>query len=202
MIDNIKWIFDGIGTNLLTLLVTIFIVGSASGIAYKINNKKNIKQISYGSGDNIAGDKIINNINKFSDNQSLYASTKPGDYNENLNLDNTAILSLAPPYDNDSVTLDLVINTKFSVENPEFNKNYKNDKDFSAVFPNESHDSVEIKDFNSYDFKNSITFDRFENRTHIIDMGKRKFEITLSEIVDKSTKNEQLIQYLFRIIEQ
>jgi len=66
---------------------------------------KNLNQIHTGTGDNVAGNKIVNERKLFSDSQFIRILPPSMGGNTTLNLDNVATLISHVPYSNSNVTL-------------------------------------------------------------------------------------------------
>ena len=82
------WVI-GIGTAVIAGLILYFFG----------TNLPIMKQNHTGTGDNVAGNKYTYENKKFSETQVIQISNEPGDYNEELNLDNLAKLKLVDPFD-------------------------------------------------------------------------------------------------------
>lgn len=60
--ENISWIFDGIGTSIVMLIIGVIIGGGIGGrIGYKIGIKKSVKQKQVVKSKQVAGDNTTQN---------------------------------------------------------------------------------------------------------------------------------------------
>jgi hypothetical protein len=162
--------------------------------------EKNINQTHYGSGDNIAGDKITQEMQKYSKTQIVQISSSPGNYNEYLNLNNIAWMSHVDCADLNSIDMILLESALLRVENPTTNREYKIDDNYSVTFPNTDSFNIKNATIGTMGSK-KFTFDRFNQKTQIIEIEGKKFVVTLQNILDKSNREQKLIEYIFGITE-
>jgi hypothetical protein len=113
---------------------------------------------------------------KSSSRQIVQLSQQPGDYNETINLDNTAILALGDPADTESVTMLLQSEAPRAITNPKFGQKYRSGKETVVLSPSD-RGKTEITDLKIQAFSAQFHFDTSANRVHLIRVGDREFRV-------------------------
>ncbi|MCF7835894.1 MAG: hypothetical protein K9M15_02115 [Candidatus Marinimicrobia bacterium] len=173
----------------ITILETIFGISILGGITLLKTDKlnlfeNNVEQTHYGTGDNIAGNKIVQQ-KLFSDTQfvKLWPSSLGGV--DRLNIDNIGTLKASAPYNENSITMYLNVTP---LELP----------------PLKVEGRFETQDAQIYRHTDSqkYVFDTQQNKSHKIVLENRIFIVTLNKI--KRVELEKVsyaIEYEFGISE-
>src|SRR5438552_105251 len=101
---------------------------------------------------------------KYSSRQAVQFSSQPGDYNETINLDNTAILALGDPSDSESVTMSLQSEAPRTITKPQFGEKYPAGNDTLLEFPADGRGKFEITDLTISAFSGQFHFDTSADR--------------------------------------
>jgi len=174
-------------TNPIWVKILLGLLGLASaGFSYAITyNKMEINQTHYGIGDNVVGDKIVNEIKpRFSETQSIIFALPSEGGKDTLNLDNIATLKRHVSFSENSI--DMLLN----VSPYEFKPSST-----STV-------TVEGAMVYRYDKTQLYVFDTQGNKSNQFDIRGRKFVVTLNKIKEINTKSGlNAREYVFGISE-
>jgi hypothetical protein len=139
----------------------------------------------------------------YSSTQTVEISSAPGPYNETLNLDNIATMVQADEWNHDAIGMILQELPPLIVDKPKAGEGYKDEKGNSIVTNPDNNSSIHIANLTIIAGGTKYLFSR-SSPIHFIQIGERRFRITLQSIRDKSNdkKKKRLIAYTFGISEQ
>jgi hypothetical protein len=138
----------------------------------------------------------------YSSTQTIEISTAPGPYNETLNLDNVATMSpLASNHD--EIGMLLLESSPLTIDNPPAEGRYKDGSGGTVAFNPGNWPEIQIKMATISGPGTEYLFSRLTSPTHVVQVGERRFQVTLQSIRDKSPKKKKqtLIAYTFGISE-
>jgi len=137
---------------------------------------------------------------KYSSTQVIQMVNEPGRDFPRLNLDNVGLLVPAGAASLNSIQLHLAIRPPVSVEVLEKGKRYPSgDGDLQLDWA----PGWDVRGYRSFLSDREFTFDRNQSPTHVVEVGGRRFKVTLTWIADKSTPPAlRFVEYTFAITEE
>lgn len=139
---------------------------------------------------------------RYSSTQVVEISSAPGNYNEVLNLDNVATMRQADEATQDQIGMALFIeSTSVTIDKPKGKPGYADGAgNVVRVVPG-GETGAQFKNLTITGLGKKYVFDRFGASAHVVEVGQRRFRISLQSIRDKSNGKQKLLIYTFGISE-
>jgi hypothetical protein len=136
---------------------------------------------------------------KYSNKQVITISNVPGDYNQSLNLDNTATLVPTGPHNNEFVTLTWPSGATLTISEPVAGDHYKLPGTDAEI---EFGTGATYRDATLIGPSRNVLFNTGEHRVRLLRAQERVFRVALDSIRDKhSTDRPMFFEYTFIISE-
>ena len=138
---------------------------------------------------------------KYSSQQIVEVSNVPDNHNETLNLDNVATMIHVDEASRDVIAMLLLKEPPVTIDKPRREEKYKTSDGLTVQFPSAGESWIEVGPATLIGPGQKYIFDRLSSSTHVVEVGTRRFRVTLQSITDKSSKKQMLIAYAFGISE-
>jgi hypothetical protein len=139
-------------------------------------------------------------VAKYSSTQTVERANTPDDCKDTINLDNVATMAFAPPQDHSSIGMILLNAPQLEISEPEASTTYKHASS-TIKFPSAGSPGIEMRNA-TFRTGRTYVFGSLGSSVHVIEVGSRKFKVTLQSVKDKSSKAQKLLVYTFGISEE